>query len=84
MQIQRAVDWQQTEPKLRLVLFNSGYNPDLKRMLDNINAMVSDLSKAEVEARRTHSDKYIKVQLDKVNAAIKHLEQFFLIAQLMK
>lgn len=84
MIIKKATDWQLIESDLRSELFTSGYNPDLKKMLDNITGMVTELSKAEVEARRLHSDKYLEGPLNKINAAIKHLEQFLLMARLMK
>ena len=84
MKIEKATDWQTIYSDLKSELFVSGYNPDLKKMLDNITGMVTDLSKAEVEARRMHNDKYLEVHLNKINGAIKHLEQFLLMAKLMK
>lgn len=84
MKIEKATDWQTIYSDLKSELFVSGYNPDLKKMLDNITGMVTELSKAEVEARRLHNDKYLEEPLNKINKAIKHLEQFLLMAKLMK
>ena len=84
MKIEKATDWQIIHNDLKTELFVAGYNPDLKKMLDNITKMVTELSKAEVEARRLHNVKYLEAPLEKINAAIKHLEQFLLMAKLMK
>ena len=53
-------------------------------MLKNIDLMVTDLSKLEVSARRNHSTLFTKEKVDEINRAIKHLEQFLLVAKLMK
>lgn len=84
MEIKTATDWQQVYSALRTDLNDVGYNPDLNRMLNNITLMVTDLSKAEVEARRTHSPKTLIEPVEKINKAILHLEQFLLMARLMK
>jgi len=84
MEIKTATDWQQVYSALRSELNDIGYNPDLNRMLNNITLMVTELSKAEVEARRLHSAKNLIEPIEKINKAILHLEQFLLIARLMK
>lgn len=84
MEIKNATDWQKVLTELTSELNQLGYNPDLARMMRNISGMVTDLSKAEVEARRIHNYKNLAVPLEKINMSIKHLEQFLLIAKLMK
>jgi hypothetical protein len=84
MKIKNSTDWQEVQTALVCELNQLGYNPDLSRMMRNIGAMVTDLSKAEVEARRIHNYKNLAVPLEKINMSIKHLEQFLLMAKLMK
>jgi hypothetical protein len=84
MEIKTSTEWQQVLTALTVDLNQLGYNPDLMRMMRNIGAMVTDLSKAEVEARRIHNNKNLTEPLEKINKSIKHLEQFLLIARLMK
>jgi len=83
MRIDSSLDWWKIEIELTNQVDSIGYNPDLVKMLKNIDVMVDDLSKLEVEARRTHVQHYVKVKLDKVNNAIDHLEKLLLIAKLM-
>jgi hypothetical protein len=83
MRIDSSLDWWKIEIELTNQVDSIGYNPDLAKMLKNIDVMVDDLSKSEVEARRTHVQHYAKVKLDKVNNAIDHLEKLLLIAKLM-
>ena len=82
--MQKAIEWQTIHTTLKQELATVGYNHDLKKMLDNITTMVTGLSRAEVEARRLHNDKYLIGPLNKINGAINHLEQLLLMAKLMK
>ena len=83
MKIETSLDWEDIQDNLNDQLESIGYNPDLRKMLKNIDVMVSELSKLEVEARRTHKTSYSDVQKDKVNKAIDHLEKLLLMAKLM-
>ena len=60
------------------------FNPDLRKMLNNISNMVSELSQHEVEARRINKLEYTNECVTKINQAIDHLEKIILIAELMK
>lgn len=82
MQIKYAIDFQQLE--LKRELDSVGYNPDLKKMYNNISSMVTELSKMEVSARRINKDTYTQPQVEKINQAIDHLEKLILIAKLMR
>ncbi len=84
MKIQIATDWQEVYNKLRIELDSTGYNPDLRKMLENITTMVTALSKLEVEARRIKRYTYTEDLVLKINQAIDHLEKLVLIAKLMK
>jgi hypothetical protein len=50
---------------------------------NNINGMITDLSKLEVEARRTHNNLKVEECLIKINEAIDRLEKLLLIAKLI-
>lgn len=84
MQIQTSLDWQAVHAEFRTQLGQLPFNPDLRRMLNNISNMVSELSSSEVETRRLNKPEYNKEKVDNINNAINHLEKLLLIAQLMK
>ena len=84
MQLQNSLDWYDARNMLQAQLDTLPYNPDLRKMLKNIDSMVEKLSKLEVDARRTHVEHYTKEQVEKVNSAIDHLEKLILIAKLMQ
>ena len=82
MKIKYAIDFQSLD--LKRELDSIGYNPDLKKMYNNITNMVTELSKLEVTARRINRDNYTNPLLEKINLAIDHLEKLILMAKLMK
>jgi hypothetical protein len=84
MKIETALDWGVVGVELTIQLNQLPYNRDLRRMLRNLDEMVTELSKAEVEARRIHKLEYTKEKVDEINKAIDHFEKLLLIAQLMK
>lgn len=84
MKIQYAIDFQDVGSNLRKSLREIGYNPDLQKMLRNIEIMVAELSKLEVIARRTHKTNITLDRIDQINKAINHLEKLILVAKLMQ
>jgi hypothetical protein len=84
MQIQTSLDWERVGTELTVQLNRLPYNNDLKKLIHNIDIMIVDLSKAEVEARRIHKPEYTKDKVDKINKAIDQFEKWLLIAELMK
>ena len=84
MQIQTALDWQEVSAQIRRDLDRVGYNPDLKKMFNNIQLMVTELSKLEVNGRRIRSTDCTQSQVEKINKAIDHLEKLILMGLLMK
>ena len=84
MKITSSLDWQSVHSQLRTQVNSLPYNPDLRRMLNNISNMVSELSKLEVETRRTQKSSYTDKQVSEINKAIDHLEKLLLMAELMK
>jgi uncharacterized protein YaaN involved in tellurite resistance len=53
-------------------------------MHKNIDKMVSELSKLEVNLRRTGKYSMLDDRVDVINKAINHLEKLVLMANLMK
>ena len=83
MQIQSSLDWNTVHSELRRQIGQLPYNPDLRKMLNNISDMVSELSSREVETRRLNKPEYSKEKVDEINKAIDHLEKLLLVAKLM-
>lgn len=84
MKIHRALDWNKVSIDLRTRLGAIGYNPDLQKMYQNIEKMVTELSKLEVTLRRTQKYSVLDERVLQINNAIDHLEKLILMAQLMK
>ena len=83
MEIKQATDWQTVSTKIRRELNDIKYNPDLYKMLKNIDAMVTEVSKLEVTHRRTTTRTVLTEKLADTNKAITHLEKLILMAKLM-
>ena len=83
MQIQSSLDWNSVHSELRNQIGQLPYNPDLRKMLNTISNMVSELSSLEVETRRLNKPEYSKEKVDEINKSIDHLEKLLLIAKLM-
>jgi len=83
MKIERALDWNQVSDDLCRQLVTIGYNPDLRKMLKNIDKMVQELSKLEVSFRRTQKYSMLDDRVAEINNAINHLEKLILVAKLM-
>ena len=84
MKIQTALDWQKVSDKLQTDLHTVGYNPDLKKMYENIHIMVTELSKLEVNGRRLRTTNFTQELVGKINKAIDHLEKLILMGLLMR
>jgi hypothetical protein len=84
MKIETALDWQEVSAQIRRDLDRVGYNPDLKKMFNNIQLMITELSKLEVNGRRLRTTNFTQELVDKINKAIDHLEKLILMGLLMK
>ena len=84
MKIERALDWNKVSSDLSSQMNGIGYNPDLHRMHKNIDKMVTELSKLEVNLRRTGKYEMLNDRVTDINTAINHLEKLLLMANLMK
>jgi hypothetical protein len=84
MTIENSLDWNRVWSKLHTQLDGLPYNPDLHKMLKNIEKMVDELSKLEVEARRIRNTSYLTDKVSDINKSIDHLEKLILMASLMR
>lgn len=79
MEIKTLQDWAEVERELMVQIRTVRYNSDLLKVKRNIDNMVRELSKLEVEARRIKNFKYLQPKIDEVNQAIDRLEKTILI-----
>lgn len=82
MKIHHATEWSKTRDVLRVSLRGIAYNHDLHRLLSNIDTMVGELSKAEVEARRTRVYSVVNELLNTINDSITRLDKLIVWATL--
>jgi hypothetical protein len=68
---------------LRIQLKRLPYNPDLLKLCNNIGEMNSQLSRLEVDARRTRKTSKVDAHREDLVKAIKQLEHLILMAKLM-
>lgn len=79
-----SLDWDLRRQSLKAQIKELPYNPDLKKLLSNIDEMVDDLSRAEVFARRYKKSIEDLPEVKKVNDAIQTLEKWIMLAALIK
>lgn len=82
MEIKTTADWFDVDTELQRQIRGVGYNRDLAKMKRNLDSMITDLSRAEVEARRTKNYRYIQPQIDQINNSIQSLEHWILMLML--
>jgi len=86
--IKQSLDWPSVESELRkLGNMMPMFNHDTRRFINRIGEMVSELSKLEVEARRTHSKYSIdrcKHQADRINEELKQVHKIHLMSVLSR
>lgn len=84
MKINNSLEWAKASCELIEVMNKLSYNKDLQRLYDNIEAMVAELSKIEVEVKRTHLTRKFTEKLAEVNKAIDYLEKLIMMARLIE
>lgn len=82
MKIYDSLEWTKIHDQLRGELRKINYNHDLHKLLKNIDTMVSELSKLEVDARRTRSYVAVNQKLDQINDSIVKLDKLIVLALL--
>jgi hypothetical protein len=81
--ITNSLDWSSRRLDIKEKIQNLPYNPDLRKLLRNIDDMVDDLNRMEVDARRTKNNFKCNSQIEKINTAINNLEQWLIMAVLI-
>lgn len=84
MHIQCTADGRNICGQLLRELNKMKYNPELYKILRNIEKMVTDVSIKEVVCRRRKNWATLSEPLDKLNSAVDHLEKLILIAKLIE
>ena len=78
--ITNSLEWGPVRQDLWSKISALPYSPDLRRMLKNADELVTELSKLEVDARRTRNTTRVDAQMSKISECIKTLEQWILLA----
>lgn len=84
MEIESALQGREVCDGLRKDLRKIRYNPDLNKMFHNIEKMVTEISKLEVECRRSTHRFILDEPLANLNKAVHHLRNLILMAKLME
>jgi hypothetical protein len=79
MKIDNSSDWQLVDLELSRQIRSLNFNSDLNKMKRNLEKMVTELNKSEVEARRVKTNKYIRPKIDEINIAIDQLEKLIIV-----
>jgi len=86
MEIKDNKDWDIVKSRLWTVIFDKVSDSrnirQLKKMLDNIDKLATDLSRAEVEYRRGRSSNRDAL-IERINKDIALIEEFILVAALI-
>jgi hypothetical protein len=80
--IKTSLDWPAVEQDLLANSRGLRYQHQLVRMIHNINQSVSDLSRAEVAARRGKRTQAEGI-LDQINQDIEMVREYILVARLL-
>ena len=76
--IQNALEWPVVRNELRIALAKIASNHDLYKLLSNVDKMVTELSKAEVQARQRKNDVVVETQLTHINDSIQYIQKMLL------
>lgn len=82
MEWNNAVEARSACDSMHLELGELPYNADLRRYLKNIDALVTELSRKEVIARRHRSNTILIDDLTKINNSLNHLRNLILVHRL--
>jgi hypothetical protein len=78
--IKNSLEWDAVRRDLQSKILALPYSQDLRRMLRTVDDLVTELSKIEVDARRTKNNTKVDEKLLVINDCIKTLEQWILLA----
>jgi hypothetical protein len=81
--IESSLDYNTRRDKLLIEIKSVSYSKELRVMLQNIDEMVRELSRAEVHARRNNKPISELQELKRVNDSINFLEKWILMGALI-
>lgn len=84
MKIKTSLDWEPVRLELKTEIQSLSYNSDLRKMLNAIDHMVTALSQAEVECRRTKNTRKSDEKIEQINKSIENLEKWITMAILLE
>lgn len=79
MEIKTSADWPNVERVLIDQMRSIKHNRDINQMKRNVEKMISDLNRAEVDARRIKNFKYLEPKIKEINEAIAVLETMIFV-----
>jgi len=82
MKIQTSTDWAMVESNLNSKCRKFAHSDEVKKMIRNINSEITELSKAEVQARQGRKDRATEL-LIKINQDIEMVEDYILVAAII-
>lgn len=82
--IKSSLDWTIEKERLKKKIQTLPFNNDLRKMLNNIDLLVIELSKSEVITRRNKQNITSNNQLKQVNDAIENLEKWIIMGTLLQ
>lgn len=77
-----AIEAQQVADSLRKQLKTLNYNPDLKKMLFNIEGMINEFSIVEVKARQNKTPRMSDTQRQKLLEAMDTMDKLIFLARI--
>lgn len=84
MEINSALEGREVCDRLRKELSSIRYNRDLQKIYQNIEKMVTEVSKLEVVCRQHRSVMMLQDPLRNLNESVDRLEKLILVAKLME
>jgi hypothetical protein len=84
MEINSALEGREVCDRLRKELGSIRYNRDLQKIYQNIEKMVTEVSKLEVVCRQHRSVMMLQAPLRNLNESVDRLEKLILVAKLME
>ena len=88
LQIKTSLDWSKVETEIRkLGSLLPEFDQDIKRIRNNVNTLVKELSQLEVEARSSRSRSMIdkcNKKAERINEELKQVQRFHLMSLLSR
>jgi hypothetical protein len=82
MKLETSVDWSKIESNLNSKCRNFTHCDEVRKMIRNINSEVTELSKAEVQARQGRKAHATEL-LTKINQDIEMIEGYILVGAIL-